>query len=49
LQLLKNDQALIANMPSGARATVQLLPESKFGQWLGASQIRFISWLHYIY
>lgn len=40
---------LISNMPSGARATVQLLPESTIGQWLGAVQIRLISWLHYIY
>ncbi|MBQ4833620.1 HlyD family secretion protein [Pseudoalteromonas sp. MMG010] len=40
---------LIANMPSGARATVQLLPESTIGQWFAIAQIRFISWLHYIY
>ena len=46
---LINDTSLIANMPSGARATVQLLPESTVGQWLGAAQIRFISLLHYIY
>ena len=46
---LLNDEKLISNMPSGSRATVQLLPESTFGQWFGAAQIRFISWLHYIY
>ena len=46
---LVNNQSLIENMPSGARATVQLLPESTIGQWFGAAQIRFISWLHYIY
>lgn len=46
---LLNDEALISNMPSGSRATVQLLPESSIGQWFGAAQIRFISWLHYIY
>lgn len=46
---LKNEQDLIASMPSGARATVQLLPESKIGQWFGDIQIHFISWLHYIY
>ena len=46
---LINDDELITNMPSGSRATVQLLPESIIGQWFGAAQIRFISWLHYIY
>jgi hypothetical protein len=46
---LVNNQSLIENMPSGARATVQLLPESAIGQWFGAAQIRFISLLHYIY
>lgn len=46
---LLNDEALISNMPSGSRATVQLLPESTFGQWFGTAQIRLISWLHYIY
>jgi len=46
---LMNDATLLTNMPSGARATVQLLPESAIGQWFGAAQIRFISWLHYIY
>ncbi|MGB1200792.1 MAG: HlyD family secretion protein [Cognaticolwellia aestuarii] len=46
---LSNNNTLLKNMPSGARATVQLLPDSLFGQWLGIMQIRFISWLHYIY
>ncbi|KTF08699.1 HlyD family secretion protein [Pseudoalteromonas sp. H103] len=46
---LTNHQDLIANMPSGSRATVQLLPQSSIGQWFGSIQIRFISWLHYIY
>ncbi|TMO82351.1 hemolysin D [Pseudoalteromonas sp. S3776] len=50
IHLVMPDNAkLIANMPSGARATVQLLPESTIGQWLASAQIRFISWLHYIY
>jgi multidrug resistance efflux pump len=48
LKLLNNEE-MISNMPSGSRATVQLLPESNFGQWFGAAQIRLISWLHYIY
>lgn len=47
--VLPNNNQLINNMPSGARATVQLLPQSAIGQWLGTVQIRFISWLHYIY
>ncbi|ARD45453.1 HlyD family secretion protein [Colwellia sp. PAMC 21821] len=46
---LIDDEEMITNMQSGARATVQLLPESSIGQWFGAAQIRFISWLHYIY
>jgi len=45
IHLVMPDNAkLIAN-----RATVQLLPESTIGQWLASAQIRFISWLHYIY
>ncbi|CAM4366794.1 HlyD family secretion protein [Pseudoalteromonas ostreae] len=40
---------LLSKLPSGARATVQLLPESTIGQWFAAMQIRFISLLHYIY
>lgn len=46
---LLDDQQIMMNMPSGARATVQLLPDSFIGRWLGATQIRLISWLHYIY
>lgn len=49
IHLMLNNKALIMKMPSGARATVQLLPESTIGQWFAASQIRLISWLHYIY
>jgi multidrug resistance efflux pump len=48
LELINNPQVMM-NMPSGARATVQLLPDSLIGRWLGATQIRLISWLHYIY
>lgn len=42
----------VKNMPefaSGARANVQLLPESSFLSWIAKQQIRFISALHYIY
>ncbi|NDV91336.1 biotin/lipoyl-binding protein [Alteromonas sp. 345S023] len=40
---------VLTTMPSGARATVQLLPESTVGQWLATAQINVISYLHYIY
>ncbi|MDN2662969.1 HlyD family secretion protein [Psychromonas sp. 14N.309.X.WAT.B.A12] len=43
------DTQFLSLMPSGARATVQLLPDNIIGQWFGALQIRLISWLHYIY
>ncbi|PFG57825.1 multidrug resistance efflux pump [Vibrio sp. ES.051] len=35
--------------PAGARATVQLLPESWLSGYLARFQIRFLSFLHYIY
>lgn len=35
--------------PAGARATVQLLPESSLSNWFARFQIHFISVLHYIY
>ena len=47
--VLQENENLIEGMPSGARATVQLLPESTLGQWFGTLQINAISWLHYIY
>ncbi|SEL88723.1 Multidrug resistance efflux pump [Colwellia chukchiensis] len=46
---LTHNPELLQTMPSGARATVQLLPNSSLGQVLASMQIRFISWLHYIY
>ncbi|MCQ8878252.1 HlyD family secretion protein [Pseudoalteromonas shioyasakiensis] len=45
---LKQPQ-LLSQLPSGARATVQLLPESTLGQWCASAQIRLISLLHFIY
>lgn len=39
----------IANLPAGARATVQLLPENSFFNFFATSQIKMISLLHYIY
>ncbi|MDN3379535.1 MULTISPECIES: HlyD family secretion protein [unclassified Pseudoalteromonas] len=40
---------LLSQLPSGARATVQLVPESTIGQWCASAQIRLISLLHFIY
>ncbi|CAH8190557.1 HlyD family secretion protein [Vibrio aestuarianus] len=37
------------DLPSGARATVQLLPENALFAWFATLQIRFVSTLHYIY
>lgn len=44
-----DEPQLLSKLPSGARATVQLLPESSIGQWCASAQIRFISLLHFIY
>lgn len=43
------DGAYPGTLPSGARATVQLLPENRFFSWLATAQIRLLSFLHYIY
>lgn len=37
------------SLPSGARATVQILPKSHFFSWLACTQIYLLSLLHYIY
>ncbi|OOE40746.1 hemolysin D [Salinivibrio kushneri] len=36
-------------LPTGARATVQIMPESAVTQWLASAQVGFLSMLHYIY
>ncbi|WP_299794362.1 HlyD family secretion protein [uncultured Shewanella sp.] len=36
-------------LPSGAQATVQLLPDSTLLSWFASTQIRILSYLHYIY
>ncbi len=46
---LSDNADIVNRLQSGARATVQLLPDSGLGQWLGGLQIKLISWLHYIY
>lgn len=50
LHLTLNDNAtVLAALPTGARATVQLYPVDGPARWLGQLQARFISLLHYIY
>ncbi|KAA1176134.1 HlyD family secretion protein [Marinobacter salinexigens] len=46
---MPDQQDLLAQLPSGARATVQLFPASGPMSWLGHLQIHAISVLHYIY
>lgn len=46
---LKDNDQVLAALPSGARATVQLYPVSGPARWLAQAQARFISLLHYIY
>ncbi|WP_111497206.1 HlyD family secretion protein [Marinobacter bohaiensis] len=48
LQLTRDPQRL-EQMPSGARATVQLFPVDGPASWLGSVQIHLVSLLHYIY
>ena len=50
LHLTLNDNTtVLAALPTGARATVQLYPAAGPARWLGQLQARFISLLHYIY
>ncbi|WGY45725.1 MULTISPECIES: HlyD family secretion protein [unclassified Vibrio] len=48
LHLIMHDEEL-QKLPAGARATVQLLPESPVLNLLAKAQIHFLSTLHYIY
>jgi len=43
------DDNLVKQLPSGARATVQLIPDNSLFAWLAKAQIHFLSALHYIY
>ncbi|MFV0447849.1 MAG: HlyD family secretion protein [Vibrio sp.] len=43
------DNKLVEKLPSGARATVQLIPENSLFASLAKAQIHFLSTLHYIY
>ncbi|MBF7997528.1 HlyD family secretion protein [Rahnella laticis] len=44
------DEAIPASLVSGARATVQLVPaDSALLALLGKLQIKFVSWIHYVY
>lgn len=47
--VLTDDQDVLAKLPTGARASVQLYPAAGPAHWLGLMQARFISLLHYIY
>lgn len=46
---LNGSEQVLAALPSGARATVQLYPSDGPARWLGQMQARFVSLLHYIY
>lgn len=46
---LPEHRDLLQRLPSGARATVQLLPASGPAAWLGELQIKAIGLIHYIY
>ncbi|WP_166424335.1 HlyD family secretion protein [Paraglaciecola sp. 20A4] len=46
---LIDQPTLLQSMPSGARATVQLLPIGGLASWLGKAQAHVISVIHYIY
>ncbi|ALM52712.1 HlyD family secretion protein [Halomonas huangheensis] len=47
---LSLDESLPRDLPSGARATVQLLPgDNLLAHAMGALQVRLMSWLHYVY
>ncbi|WP_137297538.1 HlyD family secretion protein [Psychromonas sp. SP041] len=46
---LSLDDAAMHNLPAGARATVQLLPDNIFFNLFAVAQIKLISFLHYIY
>jgi multidrug resistance efflux pump len=37
------------HLPTGARATVQLVPNNIITAWLARGQIHLLSWLHFIY
>ncbi|MDF2153805.1 HlyD family secretion protein [Vibrio sp. CAU 1672] len=43
------EQVAEHNLPAGARATVQLLPDAPVALWFAHLQIRLLSSLHYIY
>ncbi|VYU43125.1 HlyD family secretion protein [Metakosakonia massiliensis] len=44
------DEALPKNLPTGARATVQLYnSEGPFARFFSGLQIHLVSWLHYVY
>lgn len=46
---LDDAPGVLARLPSGARATVQLHPVGGLAAWLGALQARLVSLIHFIY
>ena len=46
---LEESEALLNHLTSGARATVQIVPNNPIESFVANAQIRFISLLHYIY
>ena len=49
IHLQLEEPALLSELPSGARATVQLYPVGGLAALLGSAQIRLVSLMHYIY
>ncbi len=44
-----SQQEIASLLPAGSRASVQLIPDNAPFSWLAKLQIRFLSYLHYIY
>ena len=49
IHLQLDEPQLLAQLPTGARATVQLYPVGGLAALLGGAQIRLVSLMHYIY
>lgn len=47
--ILQDEHDLLAQLPSGSRATVQLYPVGGLARLFGGLQIRLVSLMHYIY
>ena len=47
--VLDEEPGLLSQLPTGARATVQLFPVGGPARWLGRAQVGLLSLMHYIY